>query len=78
MISRGMAQRIRAVLLAAIGVLYVISIPWYREAGEAPSIIGGFPDWAAFAIICYVGVAILNCAAWLLTEFPDEPEEGAE
>jgi hypothetical protein len=33
-----MARRFRLLLIALIGILYLISIPWYREAGEAPAI----------------------------------------
>jgi len=30
--------RLRRVLLAMIGVLYVASIPWYRSSGEDASV----------------------------------------
>ena len=62
---------LRRLLLIAIAVLYVVSIPWYREAGAAPGTWLGLPDWAAVAIVCYVGVAILNALAWLLTDVDD-------
>ena len=32
-----MKGRVRGTLLLAIGVLYVISIPWYRPSGEPAS-----------------------------------------
>jgi hypothetical protein len=67
-----MAPRFRILLIALIGVLYAISIPWYREGGEAPAIWLGLPDWVAVALGCYLGAALLNAAAWLLTEMPDE------
>jgi hypothetical protein len=76
-----MARRFRLLLLAIIAVLYLISIPWYREAGEAPAIWLGLPDWVAVALGCYFAAAVLNAVAWLLTDVPDEdppvdPTEG--
>ena len=62
---------LRRALLAAIAVLYVLSVPWYRSAGADPGFWLGLPDWVAVALGCYVGVAVLNAAAWLLTEVPD-------
>lgn len=67
--------RIRRGLLALIALLYAISIPWYRETGAEPEIWLGLPDWVAVAIGCYVGVALLNSLAWLLTDVPDAPRE---
>jgi hypothetical protein len=67
-----MARRFRLVLIALIGVLYLISIPWYREAGEAPAIWFGLPDWVAVALGCYLAAATLNAVAWLITDMPDE------
>lgn len=72
-----MAQRVRRTLIAIVLLLYLISVPWYREAGEAPALWLGLPDWVAVALLCYIGVAILNAVAWLLTEVPDqEPPSG--
>jgi hypothetical protein len=76
-----MARRFRLALIAIIAVLYLISIPWYREAGEAPAIWLGLPDWVAVALGCYFAAAVLNAVAWLLTDVPDEdlpsdPTEG--
>ena len=77
--ARGTRARLRALLLGGVGVLYVLSIPWYRAPAEAPPVWLGVPDWVAVALGCYVGVAILNACAWLLTEVPDPaPEEGDE
>ena len=59
-----------------IGVLYLVSIPWYRTGGAESGLLLGLPSWVAVAILCYVAVAILNAAAWLLTELPDAPEQG--
>ncbi len=73
-----MASRVRSVLLVAIGVLYVLSIPWYRQAGSLP--VGGasggwlgLPDWVGVALACYVAIAVLNSLAWALTEVNDPP-----
>lgn len=66
-----MARRFRIALLAIILLLYLISIPWYREAGEAPATWLGLPDWVAVALGCYFAAAVLNAVAWLLTDVPD-------
>jgi hypothetical protein len=58
--------------LGVIAALYVVSIPWYRETGAATDSTWGLPNWVAFALGCYVLVAIANAAAWLLTDVPDE------
>ncbi len=68
-------RRLRTALLWAIAALYVISIPWYRETGEIPSLVFGLPDWVAVALGCYAAAAVLNSVAWLLTEFPDREED---
>ena len=61
---------LRRVLFCLIGLLYAVSIPWYR--GDAtPGRIFGLPDWVAVAILCYTAAAILNSAAWLLTDIPE-------
>jgi len=65
---------VRRWLLLAIGVLYVASVPWYRETGSPVSLVFGLPDWVAVAIACYAGVAILNAVAWLLVDVPDEDD----
>jgi hypothetical protein len=67
-----MARRLRLVLIAIITLLFLLSVPWYREAGEAPAIWLGLPDWVAVALGCYLGAAVLNAIAWLLTDVPDE------
>ena len=74
---RRRASRLRRVLLLAIVGLYVLSIPWYRTPGSAPSLLFGLPDWVAVALGCYVAVALLNSVAWLLTDIPDaDPSKG--
>lgn len=68
-------KRLRRLLFVGIGLLYVVSVPWYRESGAAPSILLGLPDWVAVALVCYVGVAVMNSLAWMLGELRD-PGEG--
>lgn len=64
--------RLRVAALVAIGALYALSVPWYRDAGAEPRLLFGLPDWVAVALGCYVGVAILNAFAWLATDLPDD------
>ena len=71
-------MRARRWLLAVIGVLYLLSIPWYRDAASAPSFVFGLPDWVAVALGCYLAVAVLNAIAWLLTDVPDAPSDEDE
>ena len=71
-----MRGRLRAGLLVAIGILYAVSIPWYRTTGAEPAWILGLPDWVSVALGCYLGVALLNALAWLLTEIPEGEPEG--
>ena len=68
-----MRRLARRILLAGIGLLYALSIPWYREAGASPAIVFGLPDWVAVALACYLGVAILTALAWLLSDIEDPP-----
>ncbi len=72
-----MRARLRSALLIAIGALYLVSVPWYRETGSPVTFVWGLPDWVALALACYLGVAVLNGVAWLLTDMP-EPESTAE
>ena len=58
-------------MLWGIGVLYLASVPWYRDSDAAPRLLFGLPDWVAVALACYVGVAVLNSAAWLLADMSD-------
>ena len=68
------ARSLRRVLLCSIGVLYAASIPWYR--GDAPTaMIFGLPDWVTVAILCYAAAAILNSAAWMLTDIPESIDD---
>jgi hypothetical protein len=74
------ARRVRLVLIAIIVILYLVSVPWYRTAGEAPAVWLGLPDWVAVALGCYLAAAALNAVAWLLADVPEEapPSEPAE
>ncbi len=69
------AGPLRRVLLGLIGLLYVASIPWYRGGAPAARIFG-LPDWVAVAILCYAAAAVLNAAAWLLTDIPESIDAG--
>ena len=68
-----MRARLRRALLAAVGLLFLLSVPWYRTGGEAPGRLLGLPDWVAVALGCYALAALLNAGAWLLTEVRDAP-----
>lgn len=69
--TAGMRSRLRKILLIVIGLLYLVSIPWYRETGAVPMIVLGLPSWVAVAVVCYLGVAVLGAVSWLLTEVKD-------
>ena len=60
--------RLPRVLFFCIACLYILSVPWYRSADSSVEIIFGLPDWVAYAVCCYVGVAILNSIAWMLQD----------
>jgi len=62
---------LRPLLLAAIAALYLFAVPWYRADDQPLRLFLGLPDWVAVAVLCYVGVAILNSAAWLQTRVDD-------
>ena len=65
-------RSLRRLCLVAIVLLYVASVPWYRAPDQPFRLWLGLPDWVAVALLCYVGVAILNAFAWLSTEVSDE------
>lgn len=67
----------RWIVLLVIGLLYIASVPWYRDPGgdESLRIWWGLPDWVTVALGCYVSIAVLNCVAWLLTDVPDAMPE---
>lgn len=68
------APTVRRVLLGTIAVLFVLSIPWYRDGAEVSRWLG-LPDWVAVALVCYVAIAVLNAAAWLLTDISDGDDD---
>ena len=62
---------LRRVVLCLIAVLYVFSVPWYRDSDAPLRLLLGLPDWVGVALACYVGVAVLNAVAWLATDIPE-------
>ena len=68
-------QRLRAGLLVAVVACFAVSIPWYRRGGSEAGLWLGLPDWVAVALLCYVAAAVLNSAAWLLTEVRDDIDD---
>jgi hypothetical protein len=66
---------IHLLCMIAIALLYVFSVPWYRDVDEPLRLWMGLPDWVAVAVLCYVGVAILNGIAWSVVDVPDDPDE---
>lgn len=75
MITRTQRRFIYSACMIVIALLYIISIPWYRDAGGPLRLWLGLPDWVAVALLCYVGVAIVNGVAWSVTDVPDAPDE---
>lgn len=65
--------RLRQGLLVGVGLLFGLSIPWYREPTVEVKLWFGLPDWVAVALSCYVGAALLNAWAWSLRS-KDEPD----
>lgn len=65
---------LRRLLLVLIGLLYILSVPWYRDSDAPIEVWFGLPDWVAVALACYVGVAVLNAIAWTLAHVEDELE----
>jgi hypothetical protein len=57
--------------MTLIALLYLASVPWYRDDAAPLRLWLGLPDWAAVALLCYVGVAVVNAVAWSVTEVPD-------
>lgn len=60
-----------------MALLFVVSIPWYRDAEAVPEVWMGLPDWVAVAVCCYVAVAALNAVAWLLADVSEDPPDEA-
>jgi hypothetical protein len=65
-------RNVRRVCMVVIALLYVASVPWYRDADAPLRIWLGLPDWVAVALLCYVGVAVVNAVAWMSTDIPDD------
>jgi hypothetical protein len=68
----------RRACFVAIGLLYLLSIPWYRTSGAEPAVVLGLPDWVAVALGCYLLAAVLNAVAWWLTVVDDPPPGSAD
>ena len=75
MITRVQRRLVYFACMIVIGLLYIISVPWYRDDEEPLRLWLGLPDWVAVALLCYVGVAIVNAVAWIVTDVPDRPDE---
>lgn len=71
-------RRLRLGLLALIGLLYLVSVPWYRSSDAPFRVLFGLPDWVAVSLGCYVAVAVLNAIAWLLTDVPDTLDDARD
>ncbi len=69
---------IRIVCMILIALLYIASVPWYRDDSAPLKLWLGLPDWVTVAVLCYVGVAILNAVAWSVTEVPDTTDSIAD
>ena len=70
--TRPRRRRLRRGLLAAVVLLHVVAIPWYRAPNPMPALVWGLPDWVAVALACYAAAAGLNAVAWWLAEVDDE------
>ena len=55
-------------------LLILISVPWYREAGEMGNMIGGLPGWVWTSLICSLGVSVLT-AVGVLVFWKDKGED---
>ena len=69
-----MRARLRLLLLGLVTLLFVLSVPWYRDPAAEPRLWLGLPDWVAVALGCYAAAALLNAVAWLLTDLRDDPD----
>ncbi len=57
---------------AAIGLLYLFSIPWWFRAGE-PAFVFGMPTWALASLGCTLAISGLT-AFLALRRWDDDPE----
>jgi hypothetical protein len=68
-------RRVHFACMIVIALLYLVSVPWYRDA-EAPLRLWlGLPDWVAVALLCYVGVAMANAVAWIVSDVSDDADD---
>jgi hypothetical protein len=68
-------RRVHFACMIVIALLYLVSVPWYRDA-EAPLRLWlGLPDWVAVALLCYVGVAMANALAWIVSDVSDGADD---
>jgi hypothetical protein len=68
-------RRVHFACMIVIALLYLVSVPWYRDA-EAPLRVWlGLPDWVAVALLCYVGVAMANAVAWIVSDVSDDADD---
>jgi hypothetical protein len=68
-------RRVHFACMIVIALLYLASVPWYRDA-EAPLRVWlGLPDWVAVALLCYVGVAMANAVAWIVSDVSDDADD---
>jgi hypothetical protein len=76
--NRRLRRRVHFACMIVIALLYLLSVPWYRDS-EAPLRLWlGLPDWVAMALLCYVGVAVVNAIAWIVSDVSDEPDPSRE
>lgn len=66
--------RARRWLLAGVAMLYVFSVPWYREPDPDPPLWLGLPSWVTVALLCYAGASVLNAFAWFWTPIVDDAQ----
>ena len=71
MSPRGRRRTVHIVCMTLIALLYVLSVPWYRDDDAPLRLWLGLPDWVAVALVCYVGVAIVNAVAWAISDVSD-------
>tara|TARA_B100000029_G_C16916558_1_gene719768 strand:+ start:151 stop:366 length:216 start_codon:yes stop_codon:yes gene_type:complete len=67
---------IRRGALIGIGLLFIMAIPWFWDPNEKPEIIFGLPDWAAWSLLCFIGVAVLNAISWTFTDLDGDAGDG--
>ena len=72
--ERSAGPGLRAVLLVIIALLYLLSVPWYRDPDAPLRLWLGLPDWVLTALACYVAAAVLNAWAWWITDVVDPLE----